>query len=190
MRHLGVLLFSIALLSGCATVGEQRSFHIAVDSQASPTAKEKLNYVLLPGNENVTLDDLQFQEYSLYLKHALKKQGFIPADNAEDANIAIVVSYGIGDPRTEQHSYALPVWGQTGVSSANTYGTAMTFGNMASYSGTTTYTPTYGVTGYTTQIESATTYSRHILVAAYDAKAFKNSNKEIQIWRTAMTSRG
>lgn len=152
-----LFFFMIAVLSGCATVRPQRQYHVEVDSLAAPTAREKHTYLLLPGNEGITWDDLQFQEYALYVMRVLNSQGFISADKAEDADVAIVLSYGIGDPKTRQYSYALPVWGETGVSSSHTYGTATAYGNSAYYSGTTTYTPTYGVTGYATQLGSVTT---------------------------------
>lgn len=183
-----VLAF-VALVSGCATMGQPR-FHVAVDSLASPAAQQNRTYILLPGNEGVTWDDLQFQEYAVYLMRALNAQGFVSAQKAEDADIAIVLSYGIGDPQTRQYSYSLPVWGQTGVSSSHTYGTATAYGNSASYSGTTTYTPTYGVTGYTTHIGTRTTFFRYALITGYDFKAFKETEKQIQLWRTTITSTG
>lgn len=152
--------------------------------------KQKHPYLLFPGNEAVTWEDLQFQEYAQYLMRVLNSQGFVSADKAEDADVAIVLSYGIGDPQTHQYSYALPVWGETGVSSSHTYGIATAFGNSASYSGTTTYTPTYGITGYTTQLGSVTSDFRYALIPGYDFKAFKDSNKQVQLWRTTITSTG
>jgi hypothetical protein len=178
-----------AIVSGCATIG-QPQFHVTVDSLASPTAQQKRTYILLPGNDGVTWDDLQFQEYASYLTRVLNAQGFISAQKAEDADIAIVLSYGIGEPQARQYSYSLPVWGQTGVSSSHTYGTATAYGNSASYSGTTTYTPTYGVTGYTTHIGTQTTYFRYALITGYDFKAFKETEKQVQLWRTTITSIG
>jgi hypothetical protein len=189
MRSSITYLCIAALLAGCATMG-QLQFHVAVDSLASPVAQEHRTYILLPGNEGATWDDLQFQEYALYMMRVLHAHGFVSAESAEDADVAIVLSYGIGDPQTRQHTYSLPVWGQTGVSSAHTYGTATAYGNMATYSGTTTYTPTYGVTGYTTHTRSVTSYFRYALITAYDFKEFRESNKQVQLWRTKVTSSG
>lgn len=190
MRCLQVVGLSLAvLISGCAATG-QPPFHVAVDSLASPAAQQKRTYLLLPGNEGVTWDDLQFQEYAGYVMRVLNAQGFVSAQKADAADVAIVLSYGIGDPQKTQYSYSLPVWGQTGVSSAHTYGTATAYGNSASYSGTTTYTPTYGVTGYTSHVGTQTTYFRYALITGYDFKAFKESEKQIQLWRTTVTSSG
>ena len=189
MRYSILGICVAGLISGCATVG-QPQFHVTVDSLASPTAQEQRTYLLLPGNKGVTWDDLQFQEYALYVMRALHAQGFVSAERAEDADVAIVLSYGIGDPQTQQYTYSLPVWGQTGVSSAHTYGTATAYGNMATYSGTTTYTPTYGVTGYSTHTGSVTTYFRYALLTGYDFKEFRDSSKQVQLWRTTITSSG
>lgn len=181
----------IVLLSGCATMTMgQPKFYVAVDALASPAAQQKRTYLLLPGNEGDTWDDLQFQEYATYLMRVLNAQGFVSTEKEEDADVAIVLSYGLGDPRSSQYNYSLPVWGQTGVSSAHTYGTATAYGNSATYSGTTTYTPTYGIAGYTSHVGTRTTYFRYALITAYDFKAFKETEKQIQLWRTTITSTG
>lgn len=189
MRRQLVVVALVALLAACATT-RQPQFNVTVDSLAALTAQEKRTYILLPGNEGVTWDDLQFQEYAAYLLRVLNAQGFVSTEKAEDADVAIVLSYGIGDPQTRQYSSSLPVWGQTGVASSQTYGTATSYGNSASYSGTTTYTPTYGVTGHTSQIGTQTTYFRYALITGYDFKAFRESKKQGQLWKTTITSSG
>lgn len=179
----------VLVLSGCATVS-QSYFKVSVDSLASPSAQEKHTYILLPGNEGVTRDDLQFKEYAQYLVRVLDAKGFVMAQNADDADVAIILSYGIGNPQKEQYSYSLPVWGQTGVSSSTTYGNINSYGNSASYSGTTTYTPRYGVTGYSSHIGTRTTYFRYAVIAGYDFKEFKETKRQVQIWTTSITSTG
>jgi hypothetical protein len=189
MWHLKIIVLLLAtLISGCATLGPR--FEVSVDSLTSPGAQKKRTYLLLPGNKDVTWDDLQFQEYSVYVMRALALQGFVTAQNVEDVDVAIVVTYGIGNPHTIQNSYSAPVWGQTGVSSANSYGTATKYGNTASYSGTTTFTPTYGITGYTSHVTTQTTYFRYAVMTGYDFKTLNETEKEIQLWRTTVTSAG
>jgi hypothetical protein len=188
MRSL-VILVALILMLGCATMGGPK-FNVAVDSLASSEASTKKTYLLLPGNEGVTWDDLQFQEYAVYLMRVLNSQGYLQADTMKDADLAIVLSYGIGDPQTHQYSYNLPVWGQTGVSSANTYGTATTFGNSTSVNTTTTYTPTYGITGYTSHTGTKTTYFRYAVITGYDLEKYKEADKQVQLWKTIITSTG
>jgi hypothetical protein len=136
------------------------------------------------------------------VNRALIKRGFFPAVSFDKANVVIFLSYGIGDPQEHQFSYSVPVWGQTGVSSSSTYGSMNThgslntFGNYGSYQGntsfssTTTYTPSYGITGFTSHIGSYKTYFRFMLLDAYDLNEYKSSKKEVQLWKTTVTSTG
>jgi hypothetical protein len=181
------IFFSIVLLSGCATT--QPGFSVKVDS-ISGTSADKTSYILLPGNKDAKADDLQFKEYAAYVNRALIKQGFVPADSVEKANIAIFLVYGIGDPQEHKYSYSIPTWGQTGVSSSYTTGTVSSYGGYGSYSGTTTYTPTYGITGSTSHIGSHTTYFRFMVLDAMDLDEYKKSKKEVQLWKTTVTSAG
>lgn len=181
------LVFGVLILSGCATT--QPKFHVNVDSIGSASENKK-SYVLLPGNKDTKADNLQFKEYATYVNRALLKQGFVPAESFENANIAIFLIYGIGDPQEHQYTYSIPTWGQTGVSSSYTTGTLSSYGSHGSYSGTTTYTPTYGITGSTTHSGSYTTYFRYMILDAIDLDEYKRSKKEVQLWKTTVTSSG
>ncbi|WP_197490442.1 hypothetical protein [Halothiobacillus diazotrophicus] len=150
----------------------------------------KKSYILLPGNKGVTKDDLQFQEYAHYVTRGLAAHGFTPAETVANANVAIVLSYGIGDPQSHQYSYSLPVYGQTGIASSNTYGTLSSYGNSSSYSGTTTYTPSYGVTGYTSETGSYTTYYRYAQITAYDFQRYLRTKEQRELWKTTVSSTG
>jgi len=178
-------LLWILLMTGCATITPQ--FHVNVDSLSTGNSNEGKNYILIPGNEGVNINDLQFKEYALYINRVLISLGYISAKSFEKADLAIFLSYGIGDPQEHQYSYSLPVFGQTGVSSANTYGTLNSFGN---YSSVTTFTPTYGVTGYTSHAGAYSQFFRFMLLETYDLDIYRKSKKEIQVWKTMVTSTG
>lgn len=115
----------ITLPVGCAMV---HTFNVDVDSISSPEAELKKRYILLSGLKNAELGDLQFKEYAQYVERALTSKGFAKANNLEEANVAIILVYGVGDPQTHVYSSLLPIWGQTGISSSTT--------------------PKYGVTGF------------------------------------------
>ncbi|MBY7860724.1 hypothetical protein KW419_21075 [Vibrio fluvialis] len=182
-----LIVVLLTLLSGCASTP---TFYSYVDSISAPEAKDKKTYVLFPGNKDTSPDDLQYIEYKNYIINALNYNGFIIANDFENADVAIFLGYGIGDPQTEQYSYSVPTWGQTGVSSATTYGTLNTFGSTSTYSGTTTYTPTYGITGSTTHIGTRTTFFRFLKLTAYDVDEYKRTEKLKQVWQTTVTSSG
>jgi hypothetical protein len=87
---------------------------------------------------------LEFQTYEQKITTELHSRGFQPAP-LDQAQLVVFLSYVIDSGQNVTYSY--PIIGQTGVSSANTYGTVNRYGNTATYSGTTTYTPSYGVVG-------------------------------------------
>lgn len=187
-----VLLFSIfalALQTGCATIG-QTPYYVEVSSLAAPEAARKRTYVILPGNKDTDPSDLLFTEFATYVSRALNANEFVAAEKADGADLAVVLFYGIGDPKVNQVTYTLPIWGKTGVSSSYTSGTVNAIGNTATYNETTTYSPSYGITGYSTQVENVTTYFRFVDVVGYDLELFRNSNRQVQLWKTMITSTG
>jgi hypothetical protein len=165
-------------------------FESRIDSLAKPDATEKKRYVLLPGNKDVEATDLQFLEYAGYVEKVLSDKGFVRSSSFDDSDVAVVMAYAIGDPQTHHHTYSVPIWGKTGVSSSQTYGTVTSFGGSASYSGTTTYTPTYGITGYSTNVASQTTYTRFLVLDAYDIAVYKRDKRIEQVWTTRVVSTG
>ena len=182
-----IFILIVIFLGGCATTPE---FHVNVDSISAPAASSKTRYLLFPGVKGVNEGDLQYQEYASYVERALSSKGYVKASSFQEADIAIFLAYGIGDPETHQYTYSLPIWGQTGVVSSNTYGTVNTYGNTATYSGTTPYTPTYGVTGSKTHSGSYTTFFRYMFLDAVDLDEYRKTKKEKQIWKISVSSSG
>lgn len=186
-KNLFILLVTVLFIQGCA-FGPK--IQVSVDSISAPESALKTKYFLLPGVKDVNATDLQYREYADYVDRALISLGFTKASSFAEANIGIFLGYGIGDPETQQFTYSLPTYGKTGISSSNTYGTVNTYGNTATYSGTTTYKPTYGVTGSTLHTVSRTTYFRYMWLDAVDLDEYKKTGKEVQLWKTTVTSNG
>jgi hypothetical protein len=84
----------------------------------------------------------------------------------------VFLAYSIDTGREVVSSY--PIIGQTGVSSSSTYGTVQSYGSYGTYSGTTTYTPTYGVVG--TGVTSQTEYMRVLRLDIVDKHALAEGN--------------
>lgn len=183
-----VAVFCIGSLASC--VNQKLKFDVDLDSFARADMKEKQRYLLLPGEKGADASDLQFLEFATYVEKVLSEKGHTKVQSLDQADIAIFLSFGIGDPQTRQYSYATPTYGQTEVSAATTLGTVSSFGGMGTYSGATTYTPTYGVTGYVPQIGSYTTYTRFLLMAGYDIAAQAKEAKGLQLWKTEVLSTG
>jgi len=193
-----VLLVANFLLSGCATTPQRETFYVSVSGLAGHSTNSAVSFVILPGDKNITVTDLQFQEYAGVVERAMSQHGFRRTPSFEDADMAIFLAYGIGEPKEHVYSFSLPVFGQTGISSATTYGnisgSAYGFGNTAygsaNYSGTTYYTPSYGITGYSSHIGTLVTYTRHIFIEAVDLPIYRSQNKVVQLWKTGIVSVG
>ena len=97
---LGLMLIMV----GCASVPK---CFVNVDSLRSSDAVDKKSFILIPGNKDTTVNDLQFKEYAAYISRALVLRGFVPAESIEVAHLAIFVVYGIGNPKQHQYSYSL-----------------------------------------------------------------------------------
>ena len=180
------ILVGAFVLVGCAT---GPSYYVSTSSLAAPQVSAVQTYELWPMNEGAEPNDLQFLEYSGYVDRALKAKGLSRVASGSVPDIIVLIGYGIGAPEKNIRSYSVPVFGQTGVSSSYTSGSATTnaYGNSGygtantTYNQTTTYTPSYGITGYRTGVQSYTTYTRYILLNA----AFVDLDQETKDWKPA-----
>ena len=165
MRNI-VLVLLFVLLGGCATVETRVSaFHELEQSLSGVT------YALIPTKEQE--GSLEFQSYAKLVKSELEKRGMTEAP-VEQAKYAIFMFYGIDDGKQVVSSY--PIFGQTGTSSLYTTGTVTSYGNTASYSGTTYKTPTYGVVG--SRASTATVFKRYLNIDIIDIA--KSGNGKVQ----------
>jgi hypothetical protein len=154
-------------------------YSVNVASTAAKSPEERWAYVVATGNEGVSGDDPQFQEYARYVMHALDATGSYQHPEGFDADVAVVVAYGVGNPEEHRYSRSIPVFGQTGVSSHWNY----TYGHPV-------YKPKYGITGYRTEVDVQATYLRYIVLYALDLRAYNSTNELVPLWKTTITSRG
>jgi hypothetical protein len=162
--------------------------HVDIDSIGNHPEYAK-SYILSSGMNNINDNDLQFKEYAEYVNRALKEKGYQLSDFG-NANIGIMLSYGISEPHTEYGISSKPIFGQTGVSSSHTTGSINTFGNMATLNANTTYTPSYGVVGNKIETISNTSYNRYITLQAVDLNIYRTTRDMKPIWKVKMTSNG
>ncbi len=196
MKFTIMSVFILLLFTGCAMKPRY-----VVDVNSIGDIHHKIKYVLMSGLKNTPTTNLEFQEYTKYIDKALQKKGFIKSD-FKNANVAIFLRYGISGPQKHTESYSIPVYGQTGVSSSTTYGTSNTYGTLNSYgntgyyqgntysNATTYYTPTYGIKGYQNGTREYILFTRYYELSAVDLEKYKKTNKNIQLWKTMVTSTG
>jgi hypothetical protein len=185
MKNL-VLIACVSLLAACSTM----KYDVSVNGFADASKSQLRSYVLLPGNTGVTADDLEFKEFASYVDRVLTSRGYQRAADPRTANIAIFLTYGIGEPQEHSYTYSIPIYGQTGVSSAYTTGTLSSYGNTGTYSGTTTYTPSYGIVGATTHRGTYTTCMRFMGLEAEDIQQYVQAKKIVPTWSLHVASEG
>lgn len=185
----GVTLFiaALAIVCGCA---RGPSYVVSVNAFATASATAYRRYFIVPSNEGVADTDLEFQEYASLLERALTQRGFQRVGSLRDAQVAILLSYGVGEPQVRTEVRNIPIFGQTGVSSSTSTSQVYAYGNQARVNTQTTYTPTYGVTGYATRVRTRTEYDRYVLLSAVDLQRYLTTEEVVNIWRTAVTSAG
>lgn len=178
----------IVLISGCAS--PTPSYNVGINSIDRGVSTEGMSYLLLPSEGVAEANELQYIEFSNYVRMALSERGFVEEDDPNKADLAIYITYGIGDPATSNYTVAIPVFGQTGISSSHTTGSVSRFGNSATYRQTTTNIPSYGLTGFHNVERSSTQFTRHVFLTAYDFSNFRETDEFVVLWDTRIVSIG
>ena len=140
--------------------GGTRSTPAARPRAARPADSGK-RVIILPAQEEKA-GTLEFAAYAKFVEDGLRGEGFQVVPVGEPAELIAFFGYGIDQGRDELYSYAVPQFGQTGVQSSRTFGTVQSYGSGATYSGTTRYTPSYGITGWTPRVGTRRLYTRAI----------------------------
>ena len=179
------VLLILILLSGCVKRNADTYIQLTIDSISSNEIIPKKSYYLFPGNQDTTLDNLEFKEFSEYIHQSLAYHGYKRVNDIDKADTAIYLAYGIGAPERHTYTKTTPIFGITGVSSSTTRGSIDSKGN---FSGTTTYNPTYGITGAVTSVGTYSTFFKYLVVDAYDVDRTGGSYKLRQIFKTTVTN--
>ena len=177
-------MLGILLVSGCASM--EQTYVLNVDSVRGPNEVGKNVYVLLPGNKGTKPDDAQFREYAQYVNRALEKQGFVPAESPEKANVAIYLAYGVGDPKEHQYSYSIPEWQIAG--GGVVPGTVSSYGDYVPFSEEKDFVPTTKRGAHADNVGTYRTYFKFIMLHAVDVEQYNKTKKEVQLWNTTITS--
>ena len=182
------MLFTILLLafliSGCTR------YRVIVDSLKDDSLYTGNNYILLSSIKDVDTNDLQFKEFSKYVIRALALKGYRQVGNIEQADMAVFLSYGIGQPEKEYYSYSVPIYGETGGGISTFNATTSGSKGYSSTSGTIYTPPTYGIVGSSTVTGSTSTYFRWLVIESVNLNEFKKNQKVVPTCKTIITSRG
>lgn len=167
-----------SLLSACAPVRSHVSVFHELDAGITGTT-----YALVPFKEQE--GSLEHKTYEQTVRQELNAKGFVEAP-LDQAKVVVFISYGIDTGKQVVTSY--PIFGQTGVSSSQTYGTVQSYGGYGTYSGSTTYTPTYGVVG--SGVRSRTEYTRFLKLDILDRSVTLKEQKIKKLYEATVISSG
>jgi hypothetical protein len=109
------LLTSVCLLGACARKVRVEINAIAEHGEIQQSGRlAEQRCLVLPAKPDLSPDDLQFREFSAQVAASLAQRGCTPAQGLEDADLAVLLGYGIGEPFVvEQHSYVVyRPWGR------------------------------------------------------------------------------
>lgn len=181
----------------------------SIDSYGNYNLKGK-TFVIASGMDGVNEKDLAFKEFADVTAKAIVRKGAINVSSSNNADLLILLQYGISDPQTYQENIPVPIFGITGISSATTttntrlnmsgkaYGSAYstggtTTGNIYGSSTTnrnstttTNYDYNYGVTGVYNKTVNRTIFNRYCNLYAFDNKVKSDSI----LWKTKIESIG
>lgn len=184
-KKLLYILILPSLLWACQHEIKKREFVIEVNAISDNKLAYGAKYTILPANKDVSPNDLQFKEYKNLINKILQNSGYRAAKSKKESEIIIYLYYGISNPQEKIYSYSTPIFGQTGIASSNTHGSITNMGNYGSYSATTNYTPTYGISGYANHVGTYTYYTRTLVLSAV-----KNAKNNEETWRVTVESTG
>jgi hypothetical protein len=143
----------------------------------------KPTYALLPFKEQE--GSLEHKTYENLARQQLNAKGYREAP-LDRSDVIVFLQYGIDEGR--QMAYSYPIMGRTGTSSSYTTGTVQSYGSgYATYSGTTDYTPTYGVVGAGTGTH--TVFARFLRVDFVDRATLASGTVKKQ-YEGTVSSRG
>jgi len=158
MKSISIIF--LVFFIGCSSIGHQ----IKVDSVSEGIMDSK-KYVILSGAKDVSGEDLRFREFKTKTSKILNELGFVEVESEKKAELAILLSYGVGDGVTHTEITSTGMWDY-----------------YPSMRGRRNYYP-FGYRQYHSRSEQVTTYDIQIILDAFDTKTKK------QIWETKITSK-
>ena len=189
------LLISTIILTSCVTMYNRTSnkkYIVEVDTYGSDSYLNSKKYFLAAEDSTIIENNLQYIEFSDYIRKILSSKGYAETQNLDDADLTVFFRYGISAPETFYLTYTAPTLGQKNdVSSITTRGHALVnpYTNHVEYNQTIASTPKYGRN--TKNVTTAhSQYLRYVTLTAYDLNSYRSENKEKIAWNTILTSRG
>lgn len=138
---------------------------------------------------DVNPEGLEFREFKGLAELALLHEGFVTWEGPS-AEIAIFLSYGIGDPQVHYETISYPTFGLVPDGTYNVEASSRTFGHTTYTSGAVRVGKRLAVTGYETRTRTKVKYDRFLALSAVDLAHYRATGAIVEVWRTTVTSTG
>jgi hypothetical protein len=159
-RAAAALLIASLALAACSEQLQPPRLQSRVEAfagQAAPRVGEAVYVIPASAEQQATLEH---QEWVRLAEREFATRGFRVVSSPANASLVAVVGLAIDEGRDVARPFMIPQWGVTGYTGGQTFGTYSRFGNVGTYSGTTTLMPQFGISGYTTGIISQRKFMR------------------------------
>lgn len=141
----------------------------------------------MPGDKDISPEDLQFKEVKRYLEITLVKEGFSITSDPMNADYIALVKYGVSDPKEDIKVISRPVFIPTYLPGATTnfysgykfIGSAQTSGRWGSQ-----------YAGQNTETIKTVTFNRWLNVEAVDNSVLKSKKFLKPVWKILVNSTG
>jgi hypothetical protein len=190
MRVLNFAFLFGILAVGCASTPSGPKFFVEVSGLAVSGSNTGRTYVIAPGVDDLGAEDLQFREFASYVRGAMSRKGFVEVQDTTAADIALFLTYGIGDPERRTYVRNVPVYGQIGGGTSTVTLSSFGAGGWSTTTGTVTSPGLYGQVGTQTQTETSVSHFRYLLLDAWDLAEFRKTKKARPVWKMIVTSSG
>lgn len=178
-------LFCLLTLSGCLSTS---ALVLDIHSTSREVPTKNRRFIIFPNLTTVSTDDYLFPAYATQVEQALLMNGYEKAQGPDQADIAILLDYGISKPHLHREIVSIPIWAPTGITQSDTEGTITTTNDGATFSSTTTHKPFYTITGVSEHTRTRKYYTKHITLMAVDLIENNLLTVNKPVWRTHISS--
>lgn len=185
MKSLNLLIITAAALSliSCAEMGQRIETSATTYHGKKHELRSSLRVAPIDAAQS---NSLEFKAVSDYLLNKFIQAGYTANENKDDSEYIAFITYGIDNGKTS--STIVPIFGQTGGGTSYSSGTLSNSRGFATYSGTTTTMPTYGVVN-AIPVET-TSYKRVVNIDVYHNEINKQITKVYELRGTSIGSCG
>jgi hypothetical protein len=150
-------------------------------------------FYVIPGNSNISINDLEFKYYADIIKQCIIRDKGIPTDDFDNADFCVLMDYGLTD-ESYVATQSIPIWGRTGIASvtttsnttANVYGNSYGTGTAYGYSSGNSAYGTASGSSYGSAHGSSTTTTTQNYNYNYGVTGYREQSYKVTSYRRVL----